>query len=793
MEAQAASPYLKVVFEKVLNAETSDPRFEAACNSLVSALEGGASVFGTSASWDLGRDGVGYGAANGIYVLSSLRDDIDHKVLDDLQRITSTTQRIKRLYFCLSNRISEHARTKYEAQLLSEAGQDISITCLGSGQLAEIADRNPEIAERHYGAEIENVLRVMNDEPSESTELRGLRLALISTANDTSDSIRKEVYKTGLLDVLLDGVAKTVAKASKDLSDSLRLQRSISEEAVRPHLKALCSEGLVAIVAEGPAYTITDKGRADVDARKEAGVDRLLALRQAVRNSIESSLQAPLIEGDFTRLWGVFEERMAHYFMSRGESIVAEICELLGAEEGINSDAAHAPRLSFLTELATAVAATSSHSGRQSELEQAVKDLFSDRTGPASDWLVRIAANFMTACALGLEHTSARAVERLLAKTRLLLDTDVVLSLFGEGEPEHDGVVALVDRWKRLGGEVFVAEPVLEEVARHAYIANNDFNQVRHWIPGTAEERAHLVGNAFVRSYAELMFKQNARISEWRNYLRMFIGTSEYDWRCVAGTLQADYYIKKMPPPGLPYTDLQHQVQSFLAQFSHTEAARDDAYREDKARRDALLYATLVSFIDKLREQDPSASCLLVSSAKRLIAVEEQFNATGESQIVATVSAVVYMLSMMPSVTLGLSAMKSFIFDERRANFSGNFERTVLRLVHGSSERSLPFAKRGSLMRSLRERIIKGANQQGDRRTDSAIIHQYERAAFDGNLEKRTLQMISSSLDEIGVDRRIEDENSKLRRQIDELKKQLEKERQRGSTKTKPRAGRSGF
>lgn len=774
MSTKPTSPYFKVVVEKVFNAETSDPRFEAACNSLVSALEGGAVVLGTSASWDLGRDGVGYGSADGLYVLTSLRDDIDNKVLDDLERITSTTRGIKRLYFCLSNRISEYGRSRYEAQLLAESGVDIAITCLGSGQLAEIAADHAEIVQQHYGAEIDNVLRVMAEEPSESTELRGLRLALISTADDTSDSIRREVYKNGLLDVFSDGTSRTVTKACKDLSDSLRLHRSISEEAVRPHLEVLCKEGMLSVT--GPAFFITAQGRTDVANRREAGVDRLLALRQSVRDAIESSLGVPLIEDDFARVWGVFEERMAHYFTSRGESVVAEVCELLGEQQNLSNAAeTHQPRLSFLNELAGAVAATSSHAGRRAELEQAVKDLFADRTGPAADWLVRIAANFMMACALGLEHTSAVAIERLLGQTRLLLDTDVVLSLLGEGEPEHDGVVALVEKWKRLGGDVLVAEPVLEEVARHAYIANNDFSQVRHWIPGTAEERLHLIGNAFVRSFAELLSKDKARLSNWRDYLRMYIGTAEYDWRNVAVSLAGDYSIKKLPPHGLPYNDLRKAVQDFLMEPREGDHGRDDPNKADKARRDSLLYASLVSYIEKIREQDPAASCLLVSSAKRLIAVEERFNASGESQIVATVSAVVYLLSMMPSVTLGLSAMKSFLFDERRNNFSGDFERTVLRLVRGSAERSMPFAKRGSLMRSLRERILRGAIQQGDRAPEGAIVHRFEREAFASGQETRTLKMISESLDEIGVDRKADRENADLKRQIAELQNQLQR------------------
>lgn len=149
---ESVSPYYKAVVEKILNAEESDPRFEGACNALISALEGGATISKTAASWDLGRDGVGLGSAKGVYVLSSLRDDIDGKVLSDLERIKGTTKGIKRLYFCLSNRLSEHRRDGTEAVLRREVDGEFEVICFGSLQLCEIAAQHPGVIERFYKA-----------------------------------------------------------------------------------------------------------------------------------------------------------------------------------------------------------------------------------------------------------------------------------------------------------------------------------------------------------------------------------------------------------------------------------------------------------------------------------------------------------------------------------------------------------------------------------------------------------------------------------------------------------------
>src|SRR5690242_13655246 len=102
--------FLSGIYEIVLRTETSDSRFEYFCRAIVQHIEGGSPVFGTAASWDLGRDGVGFGRGAGVYVCASLRDDVDVKAIHDLERLTTTTRQISRVYFCSSHRLSEQAR-----------------------------------------------------------------------------------------------------------------------------------------------------------------------------------------------------------------------------------------------------------------------------------------------------------------------------------------------------------------------------------------------------------------------------------------------------------------------------------------------------------------------------------------------------------------------------------------------------------------------------------------------------------------------------------------------------------
>lgn len=455
MDTNKNSPFYRNVVEQVVKSETVPIRFENFANLVVSELEGGAPVLSTSKSWDLGRDGVGYGSAKGLFVLTSLRDDLDAKVFSDFERIQETTRYLKTMYFCSSQPLSEHKREQLRHQLADETDHAYEIDVLGASQIAELSIKYGDIAERFYNAEIQDVLKVLTAAPSDTSQENGFRLAILAAASEDSDAIRKEVYRTRLLDALRDGQGRTPAIVSKAISEALQLGRNIPTSTLAPHLDELTAEKLISY--NGIAYQITAKGSEEIAQREKEGVGRLLELKGEIRTALEQGLGETIQIDHFNQIWKVFEAGISYYFASRGESLVAEVRRVFG--EKIESNAVGTPHesLSFLDDLARSVGATSTNPDRRQDLEQAVKDIFSDRDGPAANWLIRISANFMCACAMGIEASTSRAMSQLFSKTRLLLDTDVILSLLGSGEPEHEGVATLVDRWRKLGGIVFAA------------------------------------------------------------------------------------------------------------------------------------------------------------------------------------------------------------------------------------------------------------------------------------------------------------------------------------------------
>jgi hypothetical protein len=770
MPLDLTNPIELTVSQAVLALENNDGRFENFCRDVVSLIEGNAIIFSTSKSWDLGRDGVGAGTARGVYVCVSLRDDVDDKTLTDLQRITSTTARIERLYFCSSQRLSEHRITLLESQLASETDNAFPITCLGATQLTEATAVDPSIVERFYAPEIQGALRAISSEPSDETEIRGLRLALVAAAGDNSSDIRLHLYSGALIDVLSDGAAKTITACAKAISERLHLAYIISDTAIRPQLERLLSEGLVEPL--GRAFKLAPKGVKQAELLRIQAAERFLEGRLAIRKAIEESIGEKLAEDNFHQIWAIFEERIASHFHARGAAMVAEVSAIMNDAPDERVPQVQS-QMSFLNELATAVANTSSHAQRRDELHQAVTDLFMDRTSGATDWLVRVCASFVACCALGLEHSSGAALSRLFARTALVLDSDVALSLLGEGEPEHEGVFTIASKWTKVGGKVLIAEPVLEEVAYHAHIAQHDFEQLRQLLPGSAEDRLHIIDNVFVRSFAEHMAMNGAAISQWSRFISQFRGQSSYDWQRVAGHLRAEYSIGTLPPRSTAFEALERKVRDFLIRTAEQRGFFGKTVR-DKATRDARLYAQMVHYLQSVRATDPGATCLLVSSAHRLAEAEEAFHESGEQQIVVPISTVLHLLSLLPQVSLGLRAMKAFLFEERRPGFSSDLERTILRLVRSSQEFSMPWAKRGALMREVRDRLIDDARKQGRYFPDDASTSGLERQALAEENKDRTVQLLAEALDKVVVRTRVEDENTRLRQENERLRQQLQ-------------------
>ena len=782
MSLQNGSELAIQIGRQVVRSETNDGRFEVFCRGVVSLAEGGAIIMGTSTTWDLGRDGVGAGTASGIYVCTSLRDDVDEKILSDLDRIKSTTSKIKKVYFCTCHPLSEHKRDVLKEQLSIEVDHAFSVEVFGNTQLVDIASTKVEILTRHYGAEIDDCIKTIAAPIDSDTERRGLKIALMSIGEDSA-AVRSDIYQGIILETLSESTGLTRENLTNKISERLHLMRSLAKEALLAPLSDMQSKSLISCTNN--VYRITQIGKEKLANSTENATLQLLDGRNLLRKEIEEAIGSPLANDHFNKLWAIFEDRIVAYCISKGETLVAEVSELLG-QEAVEPEHRMVKAFSFVEDIAKAVSETSSSPQQRLEIAQAIKDIFHYRSGPATDWLVKLCMSYMAACSLGMEYSCGAMIEHLLKRTTLVFDTDVVLSLLGEGESDHDGVLAIAKRWKEIGGKVLVAEPVLEEVAYHASIAQLDFEQVRNWLPGTPDEQQHIISNVFVRSFAVLLAKKEARLHHWGSFIKQYLGRSPYDWINVYQLMTAEGWVGKLPPRSLSEAQLENKVREYLIEQKLGSATSGQADRNmrDKARRDAQLYSAIVSHLHSIRQFEPGSTCLLVSSAHRLSMAEMEFKEAAEPELITSIATILHLLSLMPNVSLGASALKAFLFDERPKGFSSDFERTLMRMLRASDEVALPWAKRSALMKALREKMMQDAKSRGA----NVKGEELEREALMEKNQSRTIEMMSQALDAVAVDTKTAKENSALRRRIMELEEENRRQRESFARRNSPRS-----
>lgn len=777
-----------------LSIETQPIRFEKFCKDIVSGLEGGRLVSSTSPTYDRGRDGRTIDPGGEITICCSLEDDVGEKAASDLKKVTTHGPAPAKLYFCSSQPLSEDARIKLTAAIRAMLPAQTSVEVFGSRQLAEAGVARFEVLlDRYYRTEIVDSLSALEQRDDGDDKSIALQLALTAVGHQDSVTIRHGLYRSALLSVLKDRHARNVAECSRDVSALLHLARGLPDAVVRDELQRLAGTGEVQ--PEGDRYALSPAGASAAEDLLRAASTNLLSGRAAVREQMEGELGYKLDDDHFSRIWTDFQDRITTFFFTRGQAMVAAIAALLEGEgAGTAGDIPEMAR--FVEELAAGAAATAADGTQAEQLRVAITDVFSDRVGPAFDWLVATAAAFLGICSLGLEATSGEQLRNAVSKLSLVPDTDVLLSFLGAGEPEHASVSEVLRRWKMIGGELLLANPVLLEAAHHAWIAPNDYRQVEHLLPGTEFDRVHLVRNAFVRAFATLMAQRKIRSkAQWPTYLRQFRGSTERDISALKRHLLGLLPFAELPGVSRAGRELRGRVKTVVTGNREAEArdSRDAKIIRDKAERDAELYVAIVEHARRLRNADPASTCVLMTSSGRLKGLEAAFPKEQHEELVLSIPVVLHMLSLVPGVALGINAMRALLFERRLGIEEGDLQRVILRTLRQSQEYSMPWASRTLLEGEVRKRIVEFARAETGTR-DQRVERQreLEDAILDGKEPEAVATILSGALTAVGAETRADRELAEARRRIAELEKQLAAKRPRAAKAATPPKRRSG-
>ena len=251
----------------------------------------------------------------------------------------------------------------------------------------------------------------------------------------------------------------------------------------------------------------------------------------------------------------------------------------------------------------------------------------------------------------------------------------------------------------------------------------------------------------------------------------------------IRSTLIKDRGFGELPPPNSKSRDLALQVQRYLERKNRLKTnatlwdSRGEFIRTDKAKRDASLFASIIQAIDDGYARGDGRATYLVTSSGRFRDVQRQFR-EDEPTFILSVPAATYMLSMVPGRTLGLSALRTFLFDEHWQERVSDFQLLALRIVKRSAEFDMPWAKRSVLLRELRGRVESVARERSARnRANRDEVGKIEEEWIEGSDELPTA--LAQSLNQVAADRKTDARLAAAERRIRELEEQLETEKRR--------------
>jgi hypothetical protein len=302
---------------RILTDEHDDLRFEHFANAAASVLEG-RPILSTSRSWDLGRDGRGFGPAFGVYVLATLREDAD-KPKTDAARLRETAKP-KRVYYITSQPLSEHALRNNAEAVRTILGSTVEVETLGAIQLADLVStgKAADAFEETYGGEVGALFQAVGGLGERPAHLQNLEFALATFGATNSKDLRGALAERVVL-TLLEGGALSSRAIATGASELLGVA-AFSESAVRFYCEGLSERGL--IEKTRGEYRMTEAGRQAHSQAIESAASRELSGRAAVRAVVEDSLSRNIPEKQWSAIWLSLQTELARAFYLRGRQLL---------------------------------------------------------------------------------------------------------------------------------------------------------------------------------------------------------------------------------------------------------------------------------------------------------------------------------------------------------------------------------------------------------------------------------------------------------------------------------------
>jgi hypothetical protein len=574
---------------------------------------------------------------------------------------------------------------------------------------------------------------------------------------DDARQLRKDIGQHAILQVLARVPNEmTIQQVAATIASDLRFPTSVHPDLIANLIVDLEERGLT--TTRNGGWRLTESGH---DAARTVPTETALHILEGAR-VVQSALQTltgySFTDLQFTQLWSIFLDFLAELFHSKGLAVICAINDVLS---GTAKSAV--PLEQFASQGAAKIRAGISIPEMGEVMEEAVVDIFTERSGPAFEWLARVCERFIALCALGLETTSAEEIRSIIARYRLVLDSDIVITFLCQGERGHHSVREVIGRWQRLGGKLLLAQQVLEEVAYHAFISDREFRETRQLAPtlkgGTDLQR--YLSNAFVRAFYTVESDPNS----WPAFRAQFAGATAHDYANIVEILRDEMMVDALPSTF--DGDLARDITACLRELSSDSERIQTAYFGDPGRlgRDGQLLATIAETRKSDRAAFSDARIMLLSSSMRLREADNRFrDRLGEPETVISRAAVSYLISLIPGAGLGAVSLRKALFEFGAAAYFTDTEHFALKVIKASGTVTMPWAKRPALRRQLEANLRREADNA------SVPIKQFRKTFVSGKDPGAAAQIVATTVSDLALQDPV---RLRLERELAEAKRQL--------------------
>jgi len=748
----------------IIRCETNPIRFEKFCLAICELTEGVAFV-PTSVNYDQGRDGRALQPTKGTHshlLCATLNQEIDDKVRKDLDMV-SKTSKPDRLLYCCSQKLTERHVDALTATIRKRLPSTCSVAVLGADQLGYLSEKWEGAFRAHYKADYENVASslIAPDRAHMQADKRGLRLALVALGSEEAHTLRHVLSHRMVLDLLArTSEPVTPGALAVKLGADLRLPKSPNSAYVHAILTDLSAEGFVD--ADGEKWQLTPAGQTTFQTVSAEAAYDLLCGRNVIRQELEELTGIKLDDTQFEQIWSTLLDFLSELFYSNGIEIISAINDLFDDAGASTAGSTNLEKL--LHDGAARIRSLVSFPDLGDEIQQAIIDIFTERTGPAFEWLSRVCERFVALCALGVETTSADAIQGAVRRFQLVLDSDIALTLLCEGEPSHDSVKEIIRQWRLLGGKVLLAKPILEELAYHAYISDRSFTETNYLLGRLrGNDLLRYVDNAFVRAFHTI----ETNPKRWSDYYRQFVGRSPRDYTNILAILQDEIMPEILPDNH--DAKLADRISSYLRQIG-ADADSGVEFSGDigRAGRDGQLLASIASARAIQSQLSTNNPTVLLSSSTRLRKADRKFRRDmGSPEAVISLGAITYLLSLTAGCVLGAGSLRRALFDFGESARLPDIERLALRVIKGSQAYTIPWSKRVALQKNLEELI------QSEARKHDISPAMFRKQLTTGGLPTRPAELIVSAVKQMAAQNIKEEELAEARKRVRELEVKL--------------------